>query len=224
MIFKKRIQVFRLIVQAFFMAGLVVPWLPHSEPVDKWLLWVVPVVGVFFCGWVCPFGTAQEWIAWIARKLHLPRLQIPWKFQKYLQVSRYIWTALIFFIGVHYAFLNARFYFNNSLLTWTSGLIFAAFLLFGLFIDRPFCNYFCPKGAMEGILSIVRPISIKRDNNACIHCRLCDKICPMNVRVEHTDFVRHPNCINCMKCIDICPEKCLAFRLMQFKKKRENDE
>lgn len=223
MIFRKWIQPLRFVVQTCFMAGLTIPLLPHAESVDAWLFWTVPVVGVFFCGWACPFGTAQEWLAWIARKLRLPRFQIPWKFQKYLQVSRYIWAALIFLLGVHYAFLNARFYFNNNLfnnmLTWTSGLTLAAFLLICLFIDRPFCNYFCMKGATEGLMSIVRPISIKRDNTTCVHCHMCDKICPMNVRVEHTNFVRHPNCINCMKCIEVCPEKCLALRLMQFKKK-----
>ena len=221
MIFKKRIQVLRFIIQSFFMAGIVVPWLPSSEPVDTRLFWSVLIVGVFFCGWVCPFGTLQEWVAWIARKLHLPRFQISWKFQKYLQASRYILAVLIFLIGVHYTFLNVRFYFNNNLLTWTSGLILAVFLLLGLFVDRPFCNYFCMKGAMEGLISILRPISIKRDNEACVHCNLCDKMCPMNVRVEHTNFVRHPNCINCMKCIDVCPKKCLALRVMQFKKKSE---
>ena len=206
------------------MAGLIIPWLPHSEPVAKGLFWTVLVVGVFFCGWVCPFGAAQDWLAWVARKIHLPRLQIPWKYQRFLQLSRYIWAGLITFAGVHYAFLSARFYFNDNLfhnmLTWTSGITLATFLIIGLFVDRPFCNYFCMKGAMDGLMSIIRPISIRRDNKTCIHCHLCDKICPMNVRVEHTNFVRHPNCINCMKCVGVCPKQCLALRLMALKKNK----
>ena len=221
---RKWLQPLRFIVQACFMAGLVVPWLPHSESVAKWLFWTVLAVGVFFCGWVCPFGAAQDWLAWIAQKIHLPRLQIPWKYQRFLQLSRYIWAGLITFAGVHYSFLSARFYFNDNLfhnmLTWTSGLTLATFLIIGLFVDRPFCNYFCMKGAVDGLMSIIRPISIRRDNKTCIHCHLCDKICPMNVRVEHTNFVRHPNCINCMKCVGVCPKQCLALRLMALKKNR----
>ena len=221
---RKWIQPLRFLVQACFMAGLIIPWLPHSEPVAKGLFWTVLVVGVFFCGWVCPFGAVQDWLAWIARKIHLPRFQIPWKYQRFLQLSRYIWAGLITFAGVHYAFLSARFYFNDNLfhnmLTWTSGLTLATFLIIGLFVDRPFCNYFCMKGAMDGLMSIIRPISIKRDNKLCIHCHLCDRICPMNVRVEHTNFVRHPNCINCMKCVGVCPKKCLSLRLMQLRERK----
>ena len=221
---RKWIQPLRFLIQACFMAGLIIPWLPHSEPVAKGLFWTVLVVGVFFCGWVCPFGAIQDWLAWVARKIHLPRLQIPWKYQRFLQLSRYIWAGLITFAGVHYAFLSARFYFNDNLfhnmLTWTSGLTLGTFLIIGLFVDRPFCNYFCMKGAMDGLMSIIRPISIKRDSKTCIHCHLCDKICPMNVRVEHTNFVRHPNCINCMKCVGVCPKQCLALRLMALKKNK----
>ena len=221
-IFRKQIQLLRFIIQACFMAGLILPLIPHPESVAGILFWSAPVVGVFFCGWICPFGAAQDWLAWIARKLHLPRIKIPWKFQRYLQFSRYIWAGLIFFAGIHYAFLSARFYFNDNLfhnmLTWTSGLTLGGFLFAGLFTDRPFCNYFCMKGAMDGLLSVVRPLSIKRDDNNCIHCRLCDKACPMNVRVEKTCFVRHPNCINCLKCINACPKKCLSYGFMRLKK------
>ncbi len=223
---RKLLQHVRFIVQACFLAGLVVPWLPHSETAAKLVFWSVLITGVFFCGWICPFGTAQEWLGWIARKLKLPHVQIPWRLQKYLQFLRYVIAGLVFFVGVNYAFLNARFYFNDNLfhgmLAWTSRLILFLFLLLGLFVDRPFCNYFCMKGAVDGMMSVVRPLSIKREEKKCIHCHLCDKICPMNVRVESVCFVRHPNCINCMKCICVCPKHCVKYGLMNMKLKGEN--
>ncbi|MGN0919823.1 MAG: 4Fe-4S binding protein [Alphaproteobacteria bacterium] len=219
------IQPLRFVIQVGFMAGLIVPWLPHAEWAAGWLFWTVLAVGVFFCGWVCPFGAAQEWLGWVAHKAHLPRFQMPLIFQKYAQLSRYVWAALILFAGVHYSFLSARFYFNDNLfhgmLTWASGLTLLVFGILSLFTDRPFCNYFCMKGAMDGLMSMVRPVGIRRDNAACIHCQLCEKACPMHVRVAHTHFVRHPNCINCMKCLCVCPKNCLAFRLMTIKKKQK---
>lgn len=208
------------------MAGLIVPWLPHGEVVARALFWSVLVVGVFFCGWVCPFGTAQEWLGKIARKLKLPRFRPPWSVQKYLQFSRYIWAVLIFWMGVHFSFLSARFYFEDNLfhqmLTWTSALTLIFFLGLSLFIDRPFCNYFCMKGAVDGVMGSVRPVGIRRNDKACIHCHLCEKVCPMNVRVEHTRFVRHPNCINCMNCLTNCPTQCLKFRLMALRKEKND--
>ena len=222
----KRLQLFRFIVQACFMAGLIVPLLPHSETAARWMFWSVLITGVFFCGWICPFGAAQEWSGWIAHKLKLPRVQTPWRLQKYLQFSRYIWAGLIFFAGVHYAFLSARFYFNDNLfhhmLTLGSGLTLLFFFMVSLFVDRPFCNYFCMKGAIDGMMSVVRPLSIKREDEKCVHCHLCDKICPMNVRVENTHFVRHPNCVNCMKCVSVCPKHCVKYGLMNLKLKGEN--
>ena len=218
---KKWIQPLRLIIQACFMAGLFLP-LIHPETMAGYLFWTVLAVGVFFCGWVCPFGAIQDWLDWIARKLHLPRFQIPWKYQRFLQLSRYIWAGLITFMGVHYAFLSARFYFQDNLihnnLSWISGTTLAVFLIASLFLDRPFCNYFCMKGAVDGLMSVIRPVSIRRDPKACIHCHLCNKVCPMNVPVENTNFVRHPNCINCMKCVCACPKNCLKFKLMALRK------
>ena len=206
------------------MAGLFLP-LIHPETVAGYLFWTVLAVGVFFCGWVCPFGAIQDWLGFLARKLHLPRFQIPWKYQRFLQLSRYIWAGLIIFAGVYYAFLSARFYFQDNLihnnLSWISGITLAVFLIASLFLDRPFCNYFCMKGAVDGLMSVIRPVSIRRDPKACIHCHLCNKVCPMNVPVEGTNFVRHPNCINCMQCLSVCPKNCIKFNLMSIHLKKE---
>ena len=204
------------------MASLFLP-LIHPETVANRLFWTVLFAGVFFCGWVCPFGTAQDWLAWVALKCHFPRFKMPWRLQRYLQFSRYIFLGLMVG-GITFSFSNARFYFQDNLvhqmLTWTSGLILAIFLLVGLFLDRPFCNYFCMKGVADGLMSLIRLISIRRDKQACVHCKLCDKICPMNVPVEQISFVRHPNCINCMRCINICPKTCISFGLMRVKIKK----
>ena len=219
---KKWLQPIRFIVQAYFIAGLIISWLPHPETTANRLFWTVLVVGVFFCGWVCPFGTIQDWLGWIAKKCKLPHYKMPWKVQEYLQFLRYIFLGLMF-VGITFSFSNARFYFQDNLihnmLSITSGITLAVFLLISLFFDRPFCNYFCMKGAADGLMSIIRPFSISRNNKSCIHCHLCDKVCPMNISVENTNFMRHPNCINCMQCVSKCPKNCLKFKLMALRKK-----
>lgn len=216
---KKWIQSLRFAIQACFMAGLFLP-LIHPETMALWLFWTVLAVGVFFCGWVCPFGAAQDWLALLAKRLHLPRFKMPWKIQKYLQCTRYLFLGLMFF-GITFSFSNARFYFQDNLmhnmLSVTGGITLAVFLIIALFFDRPFCNYFCMKGAADGLMSVIRPFSLRRDDKICVHCHLCNKVCPMNIRVENTKFVRHPNCINCMQCACKCPKNCIKFGLMKIK-------
>lgn len=214
-------------MQAGFMAGLFLPFLPSADVIGQKIWLSAIVLGVFFCGWICPFGAAQEWLYFIAHKLKIKQYKIPEKFQKYLQFSRYIFYVLSVF-GISFSFLNARYYFDHNLamnmLSVFSAIVLTIFLLLSIFIRRPFCNYFCIKGAVDGAMSVARPLSIARDDAKCIHCHLCNNSCPMNILVEHTSFVRHPNCINCFKCVDVCPKKCLKYKLMKFNINKDKGE
>ncbi len=214
------IQIIRFIIQALFMLGLVFSFMPKYGIVGKYLFFTILLFGVFFCGWVCPFGSLQDWMARLGRLLKLPHIRIPDRFQKYMQLSRYAFYVLGT-AGISFALLNARGAFNHNLfagkLTLIAGIVLGIFVVAALFIDRPFCNYFCTKGAYYGLFGVLRPFGIQRDDTKCIHCHLCDKKCPMNIKVENTSFVRHPNCINCTTCISVCPMKCIRYQLARGK-------
>ena len=217
----KALQILRLIVQIVFMLGLFWSLVPHSDIVGQKLFLSIFFMGVFFCGWVCPFGTLQEMLAKLGRCLRLPRYQMPKSIQKYLQFSRYFFYGATLF-GISITWLNARSAFTHRLfigtLTTSVSIVLILFLILSLFMDRPFCNYFCTKGAFYGLLSPLRLFSIRRNESCCIHCHLCDKKCPMNIAIEKTRFVRHPNCINCFQCMSVCPKKCLSYRLLSLKR------
>ncbi len=217
---KKVLQPLRFMVQACFMAGLFVPFLPLADTVGQKIWISILFVGVFFCGWLCPFGSLQEWLSWVARKVHLPRFQLPQKLQQYAQLVRYVLYGLST-LNIVFYFLNSRFFFSHSaaagMWDWVNGSVMIAFLVLALFTDRPFCNYFCMHGASLGVWSVLRPFGIVRDSKNCVHCSQCDKSCPMNIAVSSTELIRHPNCINCMKCITACPKNCIAFTLMRGK-------
>lgn len=220
----KTIQFLRFIVQAFFLFGTA---LSLKTGVGLWgtfLLLPIFIFGVFFCGWVCPFGSMQEWIGKMGRKLGIKKYKIPRYIQDYLQMSRYVFLAL-YAVGVTVAVLNARGTFGREFFSGTADaaalIVMGGFLAASFFMDRPFCNYFCGKGASYGLFGIFRLFSIQRDAGRCVHCRLCNQKCPMNIMVEYTDFVRHPNCINCFQCINVCPVKCLHFRLNKRKGEKE---
>ena len=218
---KKLIQPLRLLVQACFMAGLFLPIFPFADNIGQKIWITILFVGVFFCGWICPFGALQDWLGWIAKKLHFPRYKLPQKLQQYVQLLRYVLYGLSV-INIVLFFLNSRFFFEHSVVAgaweWVSGSVMALFLLATLFTDRPFCNYFCVKGASLGVWSVLRPIGITREEKSCVHCSKCDQICPMNIEVSSVAFVRHPNCINCMQCLTACPKGCIKFKLIHSKR------
>ena len=218
---KKLIQPLRLLVQACFMAGLFLPIFPFADNIGQKIWITILFVGVFFCGWICPFGALQDWFGWIAKKLHFPRYKLPQKLQQYVQLLRYVLYGLSV-INIVLFFLNSRFFFEHSVVAgaweWVSGSVMVLFLLATLFTDRPFCNYFCVKGASLGVWSVLRPIGITREEKSCVHCSKCDQICPMNIEVSSVAFVRHPNCINCMQCLTACPKGCIKFKLIHSKR------
>ncbi len=166
--------------------------------------------GAVFCGWVCPLGSVQEWIGKIGKKLFSKRFNhfVPVKIDKVLRYLRYgmlIWvlyatinTAQLAFksIDPYYALFN----FWTGEVAVSAIIILILVLLASLFIERPWCKYLCPFGAILGLISKISIFSLKRNSNSCINCKNCDRECPMNIEISNQNTVRHTNCIGCLKC------------------------
>lgn len=217
------LQVLRFFVQLGVLLA-VAAGVFNTKHASGWLLPTILLVGVFFCGWVCPFGTAQDWMARLGRLLKLPQLRMPQSVQRYVQLSRYVFY-LLSTMGITYVLLKGPHNFSRlmkgDILTVASGVVIA-FLVLSLFMDRPFCNYFCTGGARQGLFSVLRIFGIRRKPEQCGGCGLCTRKCPMNIDVANTEFVRHPNCIGCMTCVSTCPKKCVSYGLMPGVKRERN--
>jgi ferredoxin len=48
---------------------------------------------------------------------------------------------------------------------------------------------------------------IKRHQDLCTRCKLCDRNCPMAIEIEAVSEVKHIDCHMCGDCIHACPEK-----------------
>lgn len=215
------IQPLRIAVQLSFLAAMVFAGF-NTKIASEWMLPSILLLGVLFCGWVCPFGAAQDWMSKLGRLLRLPRLRVPQSVQQYLQLSRYVLLILLT-LGISFSLLKGPYHFSmmmhGALYTAGTALILC-FLVLGLFADRPFCNYVCTGGAKMGFLSVLRIFGIRRDTERCGQCGQCTRQCPMNIDVAQTEFVRHPNCIGCMSCVTTCPKNCLRYTLAPAKKEK----
>ena len=209
-----KLQISRKLVQIAFLIALLAGVYSNIRMVIMILLPATLLFGNFFCGWVCPFGTIQEITGDIGNMIFKKKLKMPTAVQKYIQYSRYILFGILILGVIDFILmpLNAYGTFlayfmgtGQRALTITALIIMILYLIIALLFERPFCNYFCTEAAKYGVLSLARIFSIKRNENSCINCKLCDKACPMNISVSEHDHIRNGQCINCMKCIEKCP-------------------
>ena len=103
---------------------------------------------------------------------------------------------------------------------WTSevavvGLIILALTLIGsLFVERPWCKYACPYGAVLGITNLFRVFKIRRTAATCKLDGACDIYCPMNIPVSQKTIVRDHQCISCLECTS--EARCPAAGTVEF--------
>jgi NapH/MauN family ferredoxin-type protein len=179
-------------------------------------------LGRVFCGYICPFGSIQEWIYKIARKLHIPQFELPEKFDKYLRYIKYLVLLIIvyysFYLGDlvfrNYDPYNALMHFGNEFTDKTIAYtLLGIVLLLSLFSKNIWCRYFCPLGAFFGITKKFSFLKLKRDNNTCIKCNACDIVCPANLPVKDLDIVTSADCISCSQCVGKCPKSSLSYSI-----------
>ena len=173
--------------------------------------------GPVFCGWVCPLGTVQEWVGRLGRKLFRRRYNhfVPARLDRYLRYLRYgvlLWVLYVtatsgVLVFEAYDPYYALFNFWTTEVAWTALLILGLVLLGSIFVERPWCKYACPYGAVLGITNLFRVFSIKRSTTTCKADGACSIMCPMNIQVDSKTTVRDHQCISCMECTSeaICP-------------------
>lgn len=175
------------------------------------------LAGPVICGWVCPFGSVQEWLGKIGKRLFGKRYNnlIPARVDRILRYSRYLVFAWVTWMTI----VSGKLFFQDydpyyALFNfWTGEVALSAFIILGvtlalsLVVERPFCKYACPFGAFQGVFNLFRIFGVKRVAATCINCKACDKACPMNIKVSTAGTVRDHQCISCMECTSerACP-------------------
>ncbi|BBO16519.1 4Fe-4S ferredoxin iron-sulfur binding protein [Candidatus Brocadia pituitae] len=82
------------------------------------------------------------------------------------------------------------------------------------------CRFFCPYGALLGIIGYVSPMRITRDTGKCIDCGKCTKACAMHILVEKKKHVLTHECVACYDCVNACPVNgALDMKLVGDRKK-----
>ncbi len=173
--------------------------------------------GPVFCGWVCPMGTVQEWVSKLGQKVFRRKFNhfVPEKLDKVLRYLRYAVLAWVVYVTAtsgalifsDYDPYFALFNFWSVEVAPASLVILGVTLLLSLFVERPWCKYACPYGAVLGITNLFRVFQIRRVESTCKNDGACSILCPMNIPVDSVKTVRDHQCISCLECTSeaICP-------------------
>jgi ferredoxin-type protein NapH len=80
--------------------------------------------------------------------------------------------------------------------------------------NRAFCKYACPLPVFMKVTSRFSLFKIKVNNDSCIRCGLCEKICPMDIRIleyaKENKRVLSTECILCSECSSACPKSSIS--------------
>ncbi|MEN6635530.1 MAG: FMN-binding protein, partial [Clostridiaceae bacterium] len=185
------------------------------------MLLITAIMGRFFCGFLCAFGTMGDFFWYLGSKLKIQRPKIGTKFDRVLKKVKYVLLVLIvvlmWTLGV--SILNGTgnpwtvFGMLTKLSGWTDmtvlvsiGMLLLLLIVVGsLYIERFFCRYLCPLGAVFAIVSRFRLFKIRKPREKCGPCRACTKRCSMGISLYRTNVVTSAECIDCMNCVEICP-------------------
>jgi len=221
---------------SFITSGLFIRHIHLSNLVVFIALLTTVIIGKsFFCGWICPVGTLQEWVRKVGR--FMDRLPAVLYLRRRLRKSALLKTLdrvainfkylLLVYILLETSRLGALIFrswdpypglISLGELRWTTGVyILLVILNLSLVTERPFCRYACPLGALIGVLGRLSLIKVTRNADNCIQCGLCHHKCPMGVNVKDYQRIGSTECISCLNCLEICPKRALELRVPKVK-------
>lgn len=195
------------------------------------LLATVPatvLVGRFFCGFFCSFGAVQD-LLWLGS--HRLRALFPGKrnLKKADRIFRFAkYAVLFYFIIFIWSGVTAvktagpwqvfgqyvSFGHWPGLKPWlpVGGVLLLLIFIGSLFVQRFFCRYFCPMGAIYSLISQTSFLKIDKPREECGKCHLCTSKCTMGMDLTKKDRIAGGECISCQKCVSWCPKGNAHFR------------
>jgi polyferredoxin len=216
-------------LDAFYRAGAFLPLWPALA-----LLFLSLLSGRFFCGWVCPLGSALELVPSVHRLRKRRKIEdlrprsvsgnpLPAGARR-IRAKYLLLLALVvlFPLGVNLLWLfDPLVIANRSAIQVFAGSI--PFVLLGLLAlaqvmgPRFWCQEICPLGALLSATTAAGKVlggnhallALVKEEDACIHCGHCASACPFAITevadLRESGKVNVPDCALCGECVKACP-------------------
>lgn len=172
-----------------------------------------------WCGWICPFGTLQDAVTWIRKKMGIAEARWSWATSDRLSRVKYLLLVLLLVIPLMIANLGLHGDYGlpycqicpakplmplfagdaghlaidttNGITTamTTLSLLLAGGFLAGMFFRERFFCIFCPLLALLGLLQRIGLVRFEKHLSVCVGCGSCGRSCPMEIRSVRNELV-----------------------------------
>ncbi len=172
-----------------------------------------------FCSWVCPIGLLSESLAragqiLLGRNLRLPsRLDLGLRGIRYLLLGFFLWAILGMSVSELSAFIGSpynrvadiKMYMFFERMTVVTLMVLGTLAAASVLVNGAWCRYLCPYGALLGLAGWLSPARVERNEEACIDCKRCDRVCMARLPVSQGGKVGSAECTGCLDCLASCP-------------------
>ncbi len=170
---------------------------------------VAIIFGRIFCSYICPLNFLLELIP-VKRKKVLQTRTLPLVALGIVLVLSLILSVPIFnTVSPVFAFMRMMI-FGVGVEIILLALVIGAAFIWG---QKIWCRTLCPLGALYGLLGVKRRLAVTVDENKCIKCGRCERVCSMGTSPLKKSFEDACLCTNCGDCVDVCPKKALSYGL-----------
>ena len=181
--------------------------------------------GRSFCGWICPLGTAQDYLINLQRRMnpspgrkkqiHTPGSSRPgispaldWKLRslKYFVFGVILLTSIWSVFPPLREICPARALFSFQIQTLLLGAVLLLFTISSFLMERFSCRFLCPFGALLAPFNKSAPLRLTLNQNKCPGCGRCEEDCPMDIQ-DIPENLRSGECIQCLGCLERCASR-----------------
>lgn len=207
------------------------------------LLGLTALSGRFFCGWICPLGSALEVLPSLEgrRTKKLSRLRPKDIFGRTIGSGdlrlrlKYLFLGvllLLFLVGINAIWIFDPLVIANRAVVFVflggvPVLLIALAALAVVVGPRFWCQEMCPFGACLSLAGMAgsrlpagaSPLALVKDESACTHCGRCACACPFGITEVADSAITGrlfmADCALCGECVSACPEEgALSLRVM----------
>lgn len=189
---------------------------------EKLQLWIIlfgvtallsVLFGRFYCSWICPMNSSFNVIRIIFAKFKIKRFKTP----KFLTRTIFRVILFIFFIlsMALSMFISKKMKIRIDILLYIT-LFSIIITLF--FEEKLWHRHICPFGAILSVTSRFSLLKMKINEESCISCGKCQKVCPTGAIETLEDKKRRvtkQECLLCGQCQKTCPVDVCNFTMKQ---------